>query len=63
MSGTTEARIFFDDNPNPAKRICDGCPVKDGPCLAHAIENVYVGVAAGRSQRELRRLRRQDRIT
>ena len=45
-----------------ARRICDGCPVKE-PCLEYAIvHRVEHGVWGGASERERRRIARRRRI-
>lgn len=45
-----------------ARRICEGCPVKD-QCLEHALSNrIDHGVWGGTSERERRRILRQRRL-
>jgi WhiB family redox-sensing transcriptional regulator len=46
-----------------ARRVCDGCPVKE-PCLEYALHNrIDHGVWGGASERERRRIARQRRVT
>jgi WhiB family redox-sensing transcriptional regulator len=45
-----------------ARRICDGCPVKE-PCLEHALAHrIDHGVWGGCSERERRRILKQRRV-
>lgn len=53
----SDAEIFYPEKTGPsaaraAKRICEGCPVKDR-CLAHALEKrERYGIWGGKSVRE-----------
>jgi WhiB family redox-sensing transcriptional regulator len=57
--------IFFPsrgDSIDEARAICDRCPVTE-ECLAFALANNCIGVWAGTSDRQRRRLRRGARST
>jgi len=45
-----------------ARRVCEGCPVKE-PCLEYALANgIDHGVWGGASERERRRIARRRRL-
>jgi WhiB family redox-sensing transcriptional regulator len=60
-----DARLFFpgdDDDPTPAKAVCEGCEVRE-PCLEFALgsrerEGVWGGCTEAERRRILRRRRR-----
>lgn len=58
------AELFFVDkgeNPQPAKDVCALCPVRR-ECLEYALSNdERFGVWGGKTERERRRLRREQR--
>ena len=60
-----DPEIFFIErgsSTSEAKAICRGCSVQD-QCLDYALENHELhGVWGGRSQPELRRIRRERRL-
>lgn len=57
--------VFFPSDGvgvDAARRICEGCPVKE-PCLEYAlVHRVEHGVWGGASERERRRIARRRRI-
>lgn len=46
------------ESPKDAKRVCQGCPVRE-KCLDVALQHDWYGVWGGTTQMERRRLRRQ----
>lgn len=60
----TDPELFFTDNIRYieiAKRICNGCPVKE-ECLDHAIDNKEpYGIRGGQTARERARTIRRNR--
>lgn len=59
---TTDPELFFTDNIRHieiAKRICDGCPVRED-CLDHALGNKEpYGIRGGHTARERSRMIRR----
>lgn len=60
----TDPEVFFPDerggSTKDAKKVCQGCPVKD-PCLQWALDNKQrFGVWGGLSERERLRLQQSD---
>jgi WhiB family redox-sensing transcriptional regulator len=62
---SVDPEVFFPSDGvgvEAARRICDGCPVKE-PCLEYAISHrVEHGVWGGASERERRRIARRRRL-
>jgi WhiB family redox-sensing transcriptional regulator len=62
LCAQTDPDAFFPnkgETTQPAKSVCEGCPVRD-TCLNYALEhNERFGVWGGTSERERRVLRRQ----
>lgn len=62
---SVDPEVFFPSDGvgvEAARRICDGCPVKE-PCLEYAIvHRVEHGVWGGASERERRRIARRRRL-
>lgn len=59
-----DPEVFYpatDDEAEPAKYVCDQCPVRE-PCLEHALSvREKEGVWGGCTERERRRIIRQRR--
>jgi WhiB family transcriptional regulator, redox-sensing transcriptional regulator len=62
LCAQTDPELFFPDQSDPAlpaKRICSGCPEREG-CRDYAVVRPeLVGIWGGTSERERRKLRRQ----
>ncbi len=60
----TNADVFFpslEEDPTPAKRVCDACPVRLA-CLGFALRNgEKYGIWGGLTERERSRLSAQER--
>lgn len=56
-----DTRLFFrDSNEEPAKALCERCPVRE-PCLRHALAHNEHGVWGGLNRKERRQIRKQQR--
>lgn len=55
-----DPQIFFPDTANsaPAKEVCAPCPVRS-ECLDHALRYERIGIWAGTTERERRRMRQR----
>lgn len=64
LDGRTGVNFFPTDGVGveQAKRVCEGCPVKED-CLEHAIVNNFDhGVWGGKSERQRRKIRRRQMV-
>lgn len=63
LCAQTDPEAFFPEkggSTRPAKRMCDGCEVRDD-CLAYALEHdERFGIWGGKSERERRQIRREQ---
>lgn len=62
---TVSPAVFFPSDGvgvDAARRVCEGCPVRE-PCLEYALaHHIDHGVWGGASERERRRIARQRRL-